>query len=188
MNALLYQQSAQGSAKTRDRRTNGASVKIVKKTICGTDLQSSVATYAPGPILGHEGIGVVDKVGTAITAFHSGDRVIVSCISSCGKCDYCRRGMYLHCVNGGWILGNKIDGTQAECVRIPFADTSFYHIPSGAEEDALVTPMPLQTVWSHKIDPKQLITHRFKFDKILDAYDTFSAAAKTNALKVLIEA
>jgi len=93
--------------------------------------------------------------------------------------------MYSHYVNGGWILGNKIDGTQAECVRIPFADTSLYHILSGAEENALVTQMPLKTVRSHKIDPKQLITHRFKFDKILDAY---SAAAKTNALKVLIEA
>ena len=64
--------------------------------------------------------------------------MIISCISSCGKCDYCRRGMYSHCANGGWILGNKIDGTQAEYVRIPFADTSLYHIPAGADEEALV--------------------------------------------------
>jgi len=118
-----------------------AAVKIVKTTICGTDLhilKGDVPTCAPGRILGHEGIGVVDKIGTAVTAFHVGDRVIVSCISSCGKCDYCRRGMYSHCVNGGWILGNKIDGTQAEFVCIPFADTSLYHIPAGADEDALV--------------------------------------------------
>jgi alcohol dehydrogenase len=318
-----------------------AIVKIVKTTICGTDLhilKGDVPTCAPGRILGHEGIGVVDKVGGAVTAFHVGDRVIVSCISSCGKCDYCRRGMYSHCVNGDWILGNKIDGTQAEFVCIPFADTSLYHIPAGADEDALVmlsdilptgfecgvlngkvqpgstiaivgagpiglaalltahfyspaeiimvdlddnrlqmssrfgattiinnkdgkavekimemtggrgvdtaieavgmpasfitcqdivapggiianigvhgvkadlhlerlwdrniaittrlvdtvtTPMLLKTVQSHRIDPKQLITHHFKLDKIMDAYDTFGAAAKTNALKVLIEA
>jgi alcohol dehydrogenase len=281
---------------------------------------------------------VVDEVGAAVTAFHIGDRVIVSCISSCGKCDYCRRGMYSHCTNGGWILGNTIDGTQAEFVRIPFADTSLYHIPEGADEDALVmlsdilptsfecgvlngkvqpgstiaivgagpiglaalltaqfyspaeiimvdmddnrlqlpsrfgatttinnkdgkavekimrmtggrgvdtaieavgmpasfitcedivapggvianigvhgvkvdlhlehlwdrniaittrlvdtvtTPMLLKTVMSQKIDPKRLITHHFKLDKIMDAYDTFVAAAKTNALKVVIEA
>lgn len=318
-----------------------AIVKMVKTTICGTDLhilKGDVPTCTPGRILGHEGVGVVDKVGAAVTAFHPGDRVIVSCISSCGKCDYCRRGMYSHCVNGGWILGNKIDGTQAEYVRIPFADTSLYHIPENAEEDALVmlsdilptgfecgvlngkvepgstiaivgsgpiglaalltaqfyspaeiividmddnrlqmatrfgatkvinnedgkavdkimtmtggrgvdtaieavgvpasfitcedivapggiianigvhgvkadlhleqlwdrniaittrlvdtvtTPMLLKTVQSHRIDPKQLITHRFKLANILEAYETFGAAAKTNALKVLIEA
>jgi alcohol dehydrogenase len=318
-----------------------AIVKIVKTTICGTDLhilKGDVPTCAPGRILGHEGVGVVDKTGGAVTAFRPGDRVIVSCISSCGKCGYCRRGMYSHCVHGGWILGNKIDGTQAEYVRIPFADTSLYHVPAGAEEDALImlsdilptgfecgvlngkvqpgstvaivgagpiglaalltaqfyspaeiimididdnrlqtssrfgattvinnedgkatekimkmtggrgvdtaieavgvpasfiaceeivapggiianigvhgvkvdlhlerlwdrnitittrlvdtvtTPMLLKTVQSNRIDPKRLITHRFTLSRILDAYDTFGAAAKTNALKVLIEA
>jgi len=118
-----------------------AIVKIVKTTICGTDLhilKGDVPTCAPGRILGHEGVGVVDKVGAAVTAFKPSDRVIVSRISSSAKCDYCRRGMHSHCVNGGWILGNKIDGTQAEYVRIPFADTSLYHIQDGTEEDALV--------------------------------------------------
>jgi alcohol dehydrogenase len=116
-------------------------VKVIKTTICGTDLhilKGDVPTCAPGRILGHEGVGIVDQVGAAVTDFHVGDRVIISCISSCGKCDYCRRGVYSHCINGGWILGNKIDGTQAEYVRIPFADTSLYHVPAGAEEDALV--------------------------------------------------
>ena len=116
-----------------------AIVKMVKTTICGTDLhilKGDVPTCTPGRILGHEGVGVVDKVGAAVTAFHPGDRVIVSCISSCGKCDYCRRGIYSHCVNGGSMLGNKIDGTQAEYVRIPFADTSLYHIPENAEQYA----------------------------------------------------
>jgi alcohol dehydrogenase len=318
-----------------------AIIKIVKTTICGTDLhilKGDVPTCTPGRILGHEGVGVVDKVGAAVTAFKASDRVIVSCISSCGKCDYCRRGMYSHCVDGGWILGNKIDGTQAEYVRIPYADTSLYHIPAGAEEDALVmlsdilptgfecgvlngkvepgatvaiigagpiglaalltaqfyspaqiimvdmddnrlqvasrfgattvinnkdgnavetimkmtggrgvdtaieavgvpasfitceeivapggiianigvhgikadlhleklwdrniaittrlvdtvsTPKLLKTVQAGRIDPKKLITHRFKLANILDAYETFGNAAKTKALKVLIEA
>jgi len=145
MKALVY--NGPGKKAVEDRpmpeitAPTDAPVKIVKTTICGTDLhilKGDVPTCAPGRILGHEGIGVVDKVGAAVTAFHVGDRVIVSCISSCGKCDYCRRGMYSHCLNGGWILGNKIDGTQAEYVRIPFADTSLYHIPEDAEEDALV--------------------------------------------------
>jgi len=345
MKALVYQGPGKKTLEERPKpdvaAPTDAIVKILKTTICGTDLhilKGDVPTCAPGRILGHEGVGVVDSVGAAVTAFKVGDRVVVSCISSCGKCDYCRRGMYSHCVNGGWILGNKVDGTQAEYVRTPFADTSLYHVPSGANEDALVmlsdilptglecgvlngkvelgstvaivgagpiglaalltaqfyspasiimidldenrlqmssrlgatsvinnrdgkavekvmqvtggrgvdtaieavgvpasfltcedivapggvianigvhgvkadlhlerlwdrniaittrlvdtvtTPMLLKTVQSRRIDPQQLITHRFKFDKILDAYDTFAAAAKTHALKVLIEA
>ena len=344
MKALVYQGPGKKAVEERPKpeisAPTDAIVRIVKTTICGTDLhilKGDVPTCAPGRILGHEGVGVIDKVGAAVTAFKVGDRVIVSCISSCGKCDYCRRGMYSHCVNGGWILGNKIDGTQAEFVRTPHADTSLYHIPEGAEEDALVmlsdilptgfecgvlngkvqpgstvaivgagpiglaalltaqfyspaeiimidldanrlevasrfgatktvnntdgkavekvmtmtggrgvdtaieavgvpasfitcedivapggvianvgvhgvkvdlhlerlwdrnisittrlvdtvtTPMLLKTVQSRKINPKKLITHRFKLDKILDAYETFGAAAKTGALKVIIE-
>jgi alcohol dehydrogenase len=309
--------------------------------ISGTDLhilKGDVPTCKPGRILGHEGVGVVDSVGAGATSFRPGDRVLISCISACGKCEYCRKGMYSHCTTGGWILGNEIDGTQAEYVRIPHADTSLYRIPEGAEEDALVmlsdilptgfecgvlngkvqpgdvvgivgagpiglaalltaqfyspaeiimidlddsrlevakrfgatatvnskdgkaaekvmkmtggrgvdaaieavgipetfvlcedivapggtianigvhgvkadlhlerlwshnitittrlvdtvtTPMLLKTVRSGKIDPKRLITHHFKLDKILDAYDTFGRAASTRALKVLIEA
>jgi len=114
---------------------------MVKTTICGTDLhilKGDVPTCAPGRILGHEGVGIVDAVDAGVTAFRPGDRVLISCISACGKCDYCRRGMYSHCTTGGWILGNGIDGTQAEYVRIPHADTSLYPIPPGADEEALV--------------------------------------------------
>jgi alcohol dehydrogenase len=314
---------------------------MVKTTICGTDLhilKGDVATCAPGRILGHEGVGVVDSVGAGVTAFRPGDRVLISCISACGKCDYCRRGMYSHCTTGGWILGNEIDGTQAEYVRTPHADISLYPIPEGADEEALVmlsdilptgfecgvligkvapgstvaivgagpiglaalltaqfyspaeifmidlddnrlgiarqfgatqtinsadgkaaetvkaltggrgvdtaieavgvpatfllcqdlvspggvianigvhgqkvdlhlerlwsqnitittrlvdtvtTPMLLKTVQSKKVDPTRLITHRFKLDQILEAYDTFSRAADTQALKVIIAA
>ena len=318
-----------------------AIVKIVMTTICGTDLhilKGDVPTCQPGRILGHEGVGIVDKIGSAVTAFKPGDRVLISCVSACGKCVYCRKQMYSHCTTGGWILGNTIDGTQAEFVRTPYADTSLYPIAKGADEEALVMlsdilptgfecgvlngkvqpgstvaivgagpvglaalltaqffspaeiimidlddnrlavakrfgataginsadgkavatimkmtgergvdtaieavgipatfelcekivtpggnianigvhgkkvdlhletlwdhnisittrlvdtvtiPMLFKTVGAHKIDPKLLITHRFKLDKILDAYETFGNAAKTKALKVIIEA
>ena len=318
-----------------------AIVKIVKTTICGTDLhilKGDVPTCQPGRILGHEGIGIVDEVGPAVTVFKRGDRVLISCVSACGKCVYCRKQMYSHCTTGGWILGNTIDGTQAEFVRTPHADTSLYPIPNGADEEALVMlsdilptgfecgvlngkvqpgstvaivgsgpvglaalltaqffspaeiimidlddnrlemakrfgatacvnsadgkavgmvmkmtgergvdtaieavgipatfemcekiiapggnianigvhgqkvalhleclwdrnisittrlvdtvtiPMLFKTVASRKIDPKRLITHRFGLDRILDAYETFGNAAKTKALKVIIEA
>ncbi len=116
-------------------------VKIIKTTICGTDLhilKGDVPEVTDGRILGHEGVGVIEEVGGAVTAFKTGDHVIISCITSCGKCDYCKRGMYSHCENGGWVLGHLIDGTQAEYVRIPFADNSLYHIPVGSDEEALV--------------------------------------------------
>ena len=118
-----------------------AIIKMTRTTICGTDLhilKGDVPTCEPGRVLGHEGVGVVQQVGSAVSSFKPGDRVLISCISSCGKCDYCRRGMYSHCTTGGWILGNRIDGTQAEYARIPHADTSLYPIPAGADEEALV--------------------------------------------------
>lgn len=345
MKALVYR--GPGSKAIEDRpkpqlqAPGDAIVKITKTTICGTDLhilKGDVATCAPGRILGHEGVGVIESVGAGVTAFKPGDRVLISCISACGKCEYCRRGMYSHCTTGGWILGNEIDGTQAECVRTPHADTSLYPIPEGADEEALVmlsdilptgfecgvlngkvapganvaivgagpiglaalltaqfyapaeivmidlddnrlevarrfgatqtinsgdgkalekvktltggrgvdtaieavgvpatfllcqdlvapggiianigvhgtkvdlhleslwsrniaittrlvdtvtTPMLLKTVQSKKIDPKLLITHRFRLSQILEAYDTFARAASTHALKVIIEA
>lgn len=345
MKALVYQGPGKKALEERPVPTisapTDAVVRITKTTICGTDLhilKGDVPTCQPGRILGHEGVGVVESVGAGVTSFRPGDRVLISCISACGKCEYCRKGMYSHCTTGGWILGNKIDGTQAEYVRILHADTSLYRIPENAEEDALVmlsdilptgfecgvlngkvqpgdvvgivgagpiglaalltaqfyspaeiimidlddsrldvaqrfgatavvnstdgnaaekvmkltggrgvdaaieavgipatfemcedivapggtianvgvhgvkadlhlerlwshnitittrlvdtvtTPMLLKTVQAGKIDPKRLITHRFKLAQILDAYDTFGRAAATRALKVLIEA
>lgn len=145
MKALVYRGPGFKSLEDRPKPTlqspDDAIVKISKTTICGTDLhilKGDVPTCSPGRILGHEGTGVVEIVGSAVTAFKAGDRVLISCITSCGKCDYCRRGMYSHCTTGGWILGNEIDGTQAEYVRIPHADTSLYHIPDGLDEEALV--------------------------------------------------
>ena len=81
---------------------------------------------------------MIEEVGPAVSNFKKGDRVLISCITSCGKCEYCKRQIYSHCENGGWILGHLIDGTQAEYVRIPHADNSLYHVPPGVEEEALV--------------------------------------------------
>ena len=145
MKALVYRGPGEKAVEERPtpriENPSDAIVKISKTTICGTDLhilKGDVATCAPGRILGHEGVGVVESVGAAVTTFKKGDHVLISCISACSKCEYCRRGMYSHCTTGGWILGNTIDGTQAEYVRIPHADTSLYPIPPGADEEALV--------------------------------------------------
>jgi alcohol dehydrogenase len=345
MKALVYRgpglKALEDRAKPQIQAPGDAIVRMVKTTICGTDLhilKGDVPTCEPGRILGHEGVGIVDSIGAGVTAFHAGDKVLISCISSCGKCEYCRRGMYSHCTTGGWILGNEIDGTQAEFVRIPHADTSLYPVPAGVDDEAMVmlsdilptgfecgvlngkvapgstvaivgagpiglaalltaqfyspaeiimidlddnrlglarqfgatqtinsadgkaadavkaltggrgvdaaieavgvpatfvlcedlvapggvianigvhgakvdlhlerlwsqnisittrlvdtvtTPMLLKTVQSRKIDPTRLITHHFKLDQILDAYDTFGRAADTHALKVIIAA
>ena len=145
MKAFVYRGSGLKALEERPRPViqvaGDAIVRMLKTTICGTDLhilKGDVASCAPGRILGHEGVGIIDSIGVGVTAFRVGDHVLISCISSCGKCEYCRRGMYSHCTTGGWILGNKIDGTQAEYVRIPHADTSLYLIPAGADEEALV--------------------------------------------------
>jgi alcohol dehydrogenase len=145
MKALVYLAVDKKSLQTRPKpeiaAPTDAIVRITRTTICGTDLhilKGDVPSCQPGRVLGHEGVGVIDAVGSAVTAFKAGDRVLISCISACGKCVYCRKLMFSHCTTGGWILGNKIDGTQAEFVRIPYADTSLYHIPDGADEEALV--------------------------------------------------
>jgi len=127
--------------KPKLREATDAIVRMTKTTICGTDLhilKGDLPTVACGRILGHEGTGVIAEVGAGVSRFRKGDRVLLSCITACGKCEYCRRGMPSHCEQGGWILGNTIDGTQAEFVRIPFADTSLYLIPKDADEDAMV--------------------------------------------------
>ena len=145
MKSFVYQGPGKKALETRPKpditAPTDAIVKMAKTTICGTDLhilKGDVATCKPGRILGHEGVGIVDKIGPAVTAFKPGDRVMISCVSACGKCVYCRKLMFSHCTTGGWILGNSIDGTQAEFVRIPYADNSLYLIPAGADEEALV--------------------------------------------------
>ncbi|MCI3179235.1 alcohol dehydrogenase [Caulobacter sp. CCUG 60055] len=344
MKALVYHgpggKAFENRPKPEVEGLGDAVVRVLKTTICGTDLhilKGDVPSCEPGRVLGHEGMGVVDSVGAGVSGFKPGDRVLISCISACGKCRYCRRGMYSHCETGGWILGNRIDGTQAEYVRIPHADTSLYPAPEGVQDEALVmlsdilptgfecgvlngkvapgssvaivgsgpiglaalltaqfyspaqvimidldanrldvaqrlgathvvdaatgnaveqvlaltdgvgvdtameavgapatfvmcedivapggvianigvhgvkadlhlerlwsqnisittrlvdtvtTPMLLKTVCAHRLDPARLITHRFSLDRIEEAYDAFSRAAATSALKVIIE-
>lgn len=145
MQALVYEGPGQKSLQDRPKPTlqmpSDAVIRISKTTICGTDLhilKGDVATCKAGTILGHEGVGIVDSVGTGVVSFKPGDRVLISCITACGRCEFCRKGMYSHCATGGWILGHRIDGTQAEFVRIPHADTSLHPIPQGADEEALV--------------------------------------------------
>ena len=123
------------------QETTDALVRILKTTICGTDLhimKGDLPEVKEGRILGHEGVGIIEAVGSSVSNFKKGDHVIISCVTSCGKCEYCKKGMYSHCEKGGWILGYMIDGTQAEYVRIPYADNSLYPIPAGADEEALV--------------------------------------------------
>jgi alcohol dehydrogenase len=120
-----------------------AIVRVDATTICGSDLhilKGDVPEVTDGRILGHEAVGTVVEIGPSVKSIRVGDRVLVSCITACGACRFCRQGRYGQCLGGGgWILGHLIDGTQAEYVRVPFADTSTYPIPPGvADEDILM--------------------------------------------------
>lgn len=117
-------------------------VKMSKTTICGTDLgiyKGKNLYMKEGTILGHEGVGYIEEVGDNVQGFKKGDKVIISCITSCGSCENCKKQLYAHCKNGGgWILGHHIDGTQAEYVRIPYADNSLYKIPATISDEIAV--------------------------------------------------
>ena len=145
MNALVFRGPGKPSwephPRPRIQAPQDAIVRITTSTICGSDLhilKGDVSTVTPGRILGHEGIGIVDEVGEAVSAFRPGDKVLISCVTTCGKCDFCKKQMPSHCRNGGWILGNTIDGTQAEYVRIPYADNSLFPLPADADEESAV--------------------------------------------------
>jgi alcohol dehydrogenase len=116
-----------------------AIVRVDATTICGTDLhilKGDVPAVRKGRILGHEAVGTIEEVGDGVQTLAQGDRVLVSCISACGTCRFCREGRYGQCLGtGGWILGHKIDGTQAEYVRVPFADTSTYPVPGSLSDE-----------------------------------------------------
>jgi alcohol dehydrogenase len=145
MKALVYHGPGKFAWENKPRPTTqepgDALVRVTTSTICGTDLhilKGDLPAVTDGRILGHEGIGVVEKVGPGVSEFHAGDKVIISCVTACLKCDFCKRSMYSHCRHGGWILGYTLDGTQAEYVRIPQADGSLYHFPAGADEESMV--------------------------------------------------
>ncbi len=145
MKALVYHGPGKKTLEDRPvpelQAPTDAIVRITHTTICGSDLhilKGDVPSCQPGRILGHEGVGVVEKVGAGVTAFKAGDPVLISCITACGTCEFCRSAMYSHCATGGWILGNEIDGTQAEFVRIPHADMSLYAVPADTDIKGLV--------------------------------------------------
>jgi alcohol dehydrogenase len=149
MKAMVYHPSRSGGATPtwEDkpvptlRHAEDAIVRLTTSTICGTDLhilKGDVAAVKDGCTLGHEGAGVIEQVGPGVAQFRPGDRVIISCITACMKCDFCRKGIPSHCRTGGWNLGCTIDGTQAGYVRIPHADGSLHPIPEGGDEEALV--------------------------------------------------
>jgi alcohol dehydrogenase len=144
MKALVYHGPGLRAWEDKPRpcleKATDAVVRITTTTICGTDLhilKGDVPTVTNGRILGHEGVGIVEETGTGVSRVKKGDKVLISCITSCGTCPFCKKGMYSHCEDGGWILGHLIDGTQSEYVRIPHADNSLYVLPSSADEAAM---------------------------------------------------
>ncbi len=148
MKALVYEGPGQKSWKDvpdpQIQDPRDAIIKIDSTTICGTDLhilKGDVPAVTPGRILGHEGVGTITETGSGVTNFKVGDKVILSCVSADGSCSFCRDGLYSHClgeegsVGIGWIFGHLIDGTQAEYVRAPYADTSLYHLPENVSQE-----------------------------------------------------
>ena len=146
MKALTFQGPGQRSWEEmpdpRIQDPTDAIVRIDSSTICGTDLhilKGDVPEVAPGTILGHEAVGTILEIGDSVTTFAEGDRVLVSCISSCGRCRFCKEARYGLCTGGGgWIFGHLIDGLQAEYARVPFADTSLYKIPDELSDEQVL--------------------------------------------------
>jgi alcohol dehydrogenase len=142
MKALVYhapgEKSWQDMPEPQIQKPTDAIVRIDTTTICGTDLhimKGDVPAVTPGRILGHEGVGEIIEIGSDVTQFAVGDKVIISCIKSCGRCSFCQQGIFAHCLGNegasgiGWVFGHLIDGTQAEFVRVPYAETSLYKVP-----------------------------------------------------------
>lgn len=156
MRALVYADKNKVAVEDRPKPAisvpTDAIVKVKHTTICGTDLhilKGDVPTAQPGRVLGNEGVGVVEEIGASVNGFVTGDTVLISCITACAACPFCRRGMHSHCESGGWILGNKVDGTQAEYVRVPHATASLYKLPSTVDlKNAVICPMHCPLGWN----------------------------------------
>ena len=146
MQALVYHGPGEKEWESKSdpsiEQPTDAIVEIDTTTICGTDLhilKGDVPAVTDGRILGHEAVGTVVETGSGVEDIQQGDKVLVSCISACGRCKYCRRGLQSQCLSGGgWILGHLVDGTQAEYVRTPFADTSLYKVPEGLSDEQVL--------------------------------------------------
>lgn len=146
MRALVYhgpgQRSLDDVPEPKIEADGDVVVRIDTTTICGTDLhilKGDVPAVTPGRVLGHEAVATVVETGLGVQTFREGDRVLVSCITSCGRCAYCRKGQYGQCqAGGGWIFGHLVDGLQAEYARVPFADTSAYLVPEGLSDEQVI--------------------------------------------------
>jgi alcohol dehydrogenase len=146
MNALVYhgpgQRAWESVPNPEIRQPTDAVVRIDAATICGTDLhilKGDVPEVQQGTVLGHEAVGTIVEVGSAVTTFAPGGRVLLSCITSCGRCRFCKEAHYGLCTGGGgWILGHLINGVQAEYARIPFIDTSAYEVPEGLSDEQVL--------------------------------------------------
>jgi alcohol dehydrogenase len=146
MKALIYHGPGEKTWETKADPTitdpSDAIVRIDSSTICGTDLhilKGDVPAVTPGTVLGHEAVGTVMETGAAVTTFAEGDRVLMSCITSCGRCRFCKEARYGQCTGGGgWIFGHLIDGLQAEYARVPFVDTSVYKVPEGLTDEQVL--------------------------------------------------
>jgi len=146
MQALVYHGPGQKEWETKPDPSiavaTDAIVRIDSSTICGTDLhilKGDVPDVQPGTVLGHEAVGTIVETGSAVTTLVEGDRVLVSCITSCGRCRFCKEGHYGHCTGGGgWIFGHLIDGLQAEYARVPFADTSVHKVPENLTDEQVL--------------------------------------------------
>ena len=146
MKALVYHGPGQRGWDTVDDPTiidpTDIVVRIDTSTICGTDLhilKGDVPETTPGTVLGHEAVGTVQEIGASVTTVAPGDRVLLSCVSACGRCRFCKEGRYGQCLGGGgWIFGHTIDGLQAEYARVPFADNSVYKVPDELSDEQVL--------------------------------------------------
>ena len=146
MKALVYHGPGERGWDTVDDPTiidpTDAIVRIDTSTICGTDLhilKGDVPETTPGTILGHEAVGTIQEVGAGVSTVAPGDRVLMSCVSSCGRCRFCKEGRYGQCLGGGgWIFGHTINGVQAEYARVPFADNSVYKVPAQLTDEQVL--------------------------------------------------
>jgi alcohol dehydrogenase len=181
MKAVVFHGPGQKSWERVDdpkiQQDQDAILRITTATICGTDLhilKGDVPEVRPGTVLGHEAVGIVEEIGSGVTNLRKGDRVLVPAITADGRCDFCRIGMYSHCRNGGWVFGHLIDGLQAEYARAPYADT-------------VSIPSLLTLIQARRFDPTLLASHTFPLAEVMTAYDVFSRAGETGALKVVLK-
>jgi alcohol dehydrogenase len=174
MKALVYHGPGQKSWDTvpdaKILANTDAIVAIEASTICGTDLhilKGDVPETTPGTILGHEAVGTVVEVGSGVSTFAKGDRVLVSCITACGRCRFCKEGHYGLCTGGGgWIFGHTIDGLQAQLARVPFADTSLYKVPATLSAEQVlflsdIMPTAYEVgILNGRVEPGDTVAHR----------------------------